>query len=650
MSPDTGLEWLIELRGRYSVMKVPCLRGNKPATIVFLKVNPMFFRPTKVALACAGIFATISTVQAQINSEFNPVVVSASRTEQSLSDVLPSVSVISRADIDKSQATNLADLLKGEAGLEFGRNGGPGSVTSFFLRGQDSKNVVVIVDGIRLKDEVTGTSQVENISLSQIERIELLRGNASALYGQGAVGGVIQIFTKAGKGDPKAYSSVSYGSRNTSDVAVGYGGQVNDYKFNFGVSRQETSGYSAINPSQLSNVNPDKDGYLNNSMSGSLSKGLGGGNEIGVRLNATYAKLDYDDAFGSRADLHTQTSANYLTGLYLKNQINDRWISRFDINASQVEIKAHKNGGLVTNNDTRQSQVRWFNTYQYSETQSFNFGAEDVRANSVAVSSWASSDASRNARAIFAGHQGKYDRLSSQLNIRYDNITSGQEATTGLLGLGYQLTQSLKAVSSISSGFNTPTLFEQTNTPGLASEKYKSREFGFVQTNPRGLTRLVYFNTSTANAILYDGSFQGSNDYGNIGKVENSGIELSSRLSLSGYVLKISAVSQDPWDVSNNRQLERRAKQYGSVDVSRAIGSYDLGAKLYGSAERKDRTGGNGTLSGYSIWSIYASKKIDKEWTARLKIDNAFDRDYQLAYGYNTPGRGAFVTLQYQPK
>jgi vitamin B12 transporter len=399
-----------------------------------------------------------------------------------------------------------------------------------------------------------------------------------------------------------------------------------------------------------STVYPDIDGYLNFSMSGSLSKGLGGGSEIGVRVNATYAKLDYDDYYSGNTttDIHTQTSANYLTGLYLKNQINDRWVSRIDINASQVEIKAHKNGGLVTNNDTRQNQVRWFNTYQYSETQSFNFGAEDVRANSVTTYD---GDASRNARAIFAGHQGKYDRLSSQLNVRYDNITSGQEVTTSLFGLGYQLTQGLKVVSSISSGFNSPTLYEQTDTPRLVGEKYKSREFGFVQANPRGLTRLVYFNTSTTNAISYTGvGFCSSGCYENIGKVENSGFELSSKLSLSGYLLKLSGITQDPWDVSNNRQLERRAKQYGSVDVSRAIGSYDLGVKLYGSAERKDRTGGNGTLAGYSTWSFYASKKIDKEWTARLKLDNAFDRDYQLAYGYNTPGRGIFATLQYQPK
>jgi vitamin B12 transporter len=607
----------------------------------------MFIKPTKIALACAGIFATVSATQAQTSSEFDPVVVSASRTEQSLSDVLPSVSVISRTEIDKSQATNLADLLQGEAGFEFGRNGGPGSITSFFLRGQDSKNVVVIVDGVRLKDEVTGTSQVENISLSQIERIELLRGNASALYGQGAVGGVIQIFTKAGKGDPKAYSSVTYGSRNSSDVAVGYGGQVNDYKFNLGVSRQETSGYSAINPSQYLNANSDKDGYLNNSMSGSLSKGFGGGNEIGFRLNATYAKLDYDDAYGNRADLHTQTSANYLTGLYLKNQINDRWISQFDINASQVEIKAHTNGGLNTNNDTRQNQVRWFNTYQYSESQSFNFGAEDVRANSVTTYN---GDASRNARAIFAGHQGKYERLSSQLNIRYDNITTGQEATTGLLGLGYQLTQTFKFVGSISSGFNSPTLSEQANSSYLKAEKYKSNELGFVYLSNSSFTRVVYFSTETKDAILYDGSWQGSNDYSNIGKVENKGFELTSKLSFNSYLVKVTAVTQDPWDVSNNRQLERRAKQYGSVDVSRAIGSYELGAKLYGSAERKDRTGGNGTLAGYSTWSFYASKKIDKEWAVRLKLDNAFDYDYQLAYGYNTPGRGVFATLQYQPK
>jgi vitamin B12 transporter len=140
------------------------LAGEQASDHCFLKVNPMFFRPSKVALACAGIFATISTAQAQTNSEFNPVVVSASRTEQSLSDVLPSVSVITRADLDRTQAKTLADALQGEPGFEFGRNGGPGGATSIFLRGSDSKNIVVLVDGVRTQTDNLGSLQFATCS------------------------------------------------------------------------------------------------------------------------------------------------------------------------------------------------------------------------------------------------------------------------------------------------------------------------------------------------------------------------------------------------------------------------------------------------------------------------------------------------------
>lgn len=608
----------------------------------------MFTKPTKLALASVGLFATIA--QAQNSSELNPVIVSASRNNQMLSEVLPSASVITRADIDKSQATNLADLLQGEAGFEYGRNGGAGSTTSFFLRGQESKNTIVIVDGIRLKDEITGTSQVENISLAQIERIEILRGNASALYGQGAVGGVIQIFTKSGKGTPKPYAYMTYGSRNSSEVAVGYGGQLEDYKFNFGVSQQTTEGISAINPAKsgMSSANHDDDGYRSHSMNGSIAKMLGGGSEIGLRVHAVYAKLDYDDSYDSSRDTHLQTSANYLTGLYLRHQVNSRWVSQLDVNASQVEIKAHKNGGIVTNNDTRQNQIRWSNTYQYSDSQIVNFGAENTRANSVTTYN---GDASRDARALFAGYQGKYGALDTQINMRYDNLSSGQEAGTGLMGLGYTFTPGFKVISNASTGFNVPTLYQQTDTPALKPEKYKSKELGFVSSSSNHLTRLVYFVTSTSNAISYTGSNTcASNCYENIGRVENQGVELTSKASVFGYVIKVMAVSQDPWDVSSGVQLQRRAKEYGSIDISKPIRDYDLGVKLYAASERKDTTVINTTLPGYSIWSFYASKKIDQNWIARIRLENAFDRDYQLAYGYNTPSRGLFATLQYQPK
>jgi vitamin B12 transporter len=209
--------------------------------MIFLEIYPMFTNPTKIALACAGIFATITPIHAQTNnSELNPVIISASRTEQPLSEVLPSVSVITRADLDRTQAKTLADALQGEPGFEFGRNGGPGGVTSFFLRGQDSKNVIVLIDGVRSQTDNIGALQVSALSLSNVERIEVLRGNAGALYGESAIGGVINIITQSGSGTPKANALMSYGSRNTSEVSAGYSGEINQTKFSFNVSRFDT--------------------------------------------------------------------------------------------------------------------------------------------------------------------------------------------------------------------------------------------------------------------------------------------------------------------------------------------------------------------------------------------------------------------------
>ena len=175
------------------------------------------------------------------------VVVTATRVEQPLADVLASVSVISRSDIDKAQAQSLAELLASEAGLEFARNGGPGTVTSFFLRGQESRNTVILIDGVRTQVDQLGALQITDMPLAMIEKIEVLKGNASALYGDAAVGGVINIFTRGAAAKSGAFGDVSMGSRNTNSVNVGYGSAVGGTKFNVSAGGYKTSGFSSKN-------------------------------------------------------------------------------------------------------------------------------------------------------------------------------------------------------------------------------------------------------------------------------------------------------------------------------------------------------------------------------------------------------------------
>jgi len=255
-----------------------------------------------VALACSFI-STTEFAHADAGALALPqVMVTATRVEQPLADVLSSVSVITRADIERSQAQSLADLLQGEAGFEFARNGGPGAVTSFFLRGQNSINSVIVVDGVRSSVDQIGSLLVIDIPLQQIERVEILRGNASALYGDAAVGGVISITTVSGKGKAQAYGSVGLGTSNTRQLQAGYAGEFEGVRLNLNLGQSASDGFSAIDSGKRANANPDKDGYTSQFFALNMDRNMDADTAVGLRFKFSSSSDDYDDAFGSSTE------------------------------------------------------------------------------------------------------------------------------------------------------------------------------------------------------------------------------------------------------------------------------------------------------------------------------------------------------------
>jgi vitamin B12 transporter len=206
----------------------------------------MSYNKSAIAMACVPLF--VNFVNAQEVSSFNPIVVSGARFEQPLSEVLPSVTVITKEEIQRSQARSVAEVLQGEPGVEIGANGGLGALTSFFLRGENSVNTAIYVDGVRVQPD--GLGSLNNTSfppLQSIERIEVLRGNAGALYGEAAIGGVIHIFTNAGANQPpKAFVTTTYGTYNTVDVNAGIAGRVGDTTFNISANDLSSSGFAPI--------------------------------------------------------------------------------------------------------------------------------------------------------------------------------------------------------------------------------------------------------------------------------------------------------------------------------------------------------------------------------------------------------------------
>lgn len=619
-----------------------------------------------VPVLCVAV-AGVSSTYAQ-SPQSNPVVITGSRLAEPLADVLPSVSVISRQDIEKSQAPTLADLLQGEAGVEFGRNGGPGSVTSFFLRGQNSVNTVILVDGVRTQVDGGGNLTVTDLPLDMIERVEVLRGNASALYGEAAIGGVINIITRRSQGQPKAYASLEVGSFQTRRASVGYGGVSQDLSYDLQLGKSDSKGFSAIDPALKPKANPDRDGSETTFGNVRFEKRLSASRQLGLRLNAKSTGTDFDTTSDTAADTHRFKTRTEGVNLFWREAITEQWLSQLDLSHAHFANDSLKNGAIAvsyfgTPNGEyhgRQNSLRWFNTYAVLPNSMLNFGLDHSDEAYKQLNSY---EAKRHLTGYFAGMNHKEGPWTWQANARHDavsleRVASGaggskdNSAASYLLGMGYALTPQWRATASVSTGFRTPTadeLMGYGGTLSLTPEKHKTSELGLSFQQARTLARLVYFRTRSENAIAWSGSFSCYEDcYRNIGETRNQGLELSVRTQWAGNTVRLNAVSQDPWNVTDSTALLRRAKRYGSLDVSRPWGAYEIGTRLYAASARADW--GNVNLPGYALVSLYASRKIDNNWTLRARLDNALDKSYQLVDAYNTAGRGLFIALHYSPK
>lgn len=640
---------------------------------------------------------------AQIVTSFNPVVVSAARVEQPLSEVIPSVTVITREDIERSQAIVIEDVLMGQPGIEFARNGSIGASASFFMRGQDAKSLVIFVDGVRIQTDGLGTLQTSALPAPQlVERIEILRGNVSALYGEAAIGGVIDIHTRSGSGgDPKFYATTTVGSHNTIDTSAGYGGQVEGVRFNLAFSEMSASGIAPFNATQALAINNYYWGapFASNqnagasqikSFTGAISKDVGQGLELGLREFHSSSRFQNDDGTGPTNISLNLFAKNDVT-IFLNKKINADWKTHLELtNAyfnsidSQVyDPKAVADGNTYpvgtsssySKNASSSNILKWDNVYKWGKQSSLNFGYELAAQNFNS----GTDQLLRNSQAFFAGISQKWNSFEFQGNFRRDQLGVNQpdalssekyySVNTGLVGLGYWINNNLKLTASNSTGFRAPAVQELTGYYGGSSTNWnllpqatKSKELGLEYFNDWSNFRVVRFNTQTTNFIDYDSNYCGvyCGGFVNDALIFNQGWEFSERLNWNGYQVTAAYTLQNPMNATTGQQLARRARDFGSVDVNKSLGEnrkFDVGAKVLFSGSRSDvycapafDSNQTCSLDAYQIWSFYAGMKINEELKLRFRIDNAFNEKYQLAYGYNTPGTTAWLTLIYQEK
>jgi vitamin B12 transporter len=580
-----------------------------------------------------------------------PVVVTAQRGAQPLADAIPQTTLFDRQDIADSTATDLPGLLQLAPGAQIVRNGGPGSNATLMLRGAASTQTLVLIDGVRVDSASLGQSQLAQLPLAQVDHVEIVSGNVSALYGSSAIGGVVQVFTKDGDNHPPRFNfSVGYGSYGTQTQQAGVDGALDqDGKTTFSItlSRAKDDGFSSIDPALAPNANPNANGYLNESISASLAHKFSDKWDAGVRYFQSNGNDSYDNAYGTPTDLNNLYSKVREASAFANGKLTEWWTTHFVVGQGNDRSQVKTNGVYNSKFNTDNHQYTWQNDFVIAPDQKVQLGYEHL---DQSVDSDQFSAPARHVNSGFVGYTGRFGRSRFQANVRRDQYSDFGGANSYYLGYGFDFTEHWTATASYSDAFRAPSFddlyYPISGNPAIQPERSHSIEAALqYASSALGVLRLTAFQTRYANLIDYPQVSPGIFVAENVGRAKVQGLEGS----WSGHVgktdMRAALTLQNPVDEEHHTDLGRRARHFASFAANRTIDGWRVGGEWIVSGPRTD----SGTpLGGYGIVNLSARYDITKAWYVSARIDNFLNKDYELAYTYNTPRRGAYVTLGWQ--
>ncbi len=608
-------------------------------------------RISAAALAATLCFAAAVEAKDAANViQDDAIVVTASRSEQRVRDAIPHTTVITAQEIRDSGAVDLPTLLRREAGLEVSQNGGVGTTSSTFLRGAGTNQVLVLVDGVRVSSLTTGGTQIDQLMLDQIERVEIVRGNVSSLYGSGAIGGVIQVFTRQGRGAPRGSVDIGAGGEGTRRLRADYSGEIGATRFSLNISRFDTDGFSSLRSTSSLTANPDRDGYRNESISGGLSHRFAAGHEAGIRVLSSRGKVEFDNAFADRiTDRHEGRTQVESVLAYTNNQLASRWLSKLAFSGGTDRFDDATNGVTTSWTRTRNSQLTWQNEVLLAPEHTLMLGLEALRQGVASTTAYVRTG--RDVDALLLGYRGRVGRHALQLNLRSEDYSDFGRANTHFAGYGYDLGERWRIVASGSRAFRAPTFNElfypDYGNANLRPERSRSVEAGLQYASGPHLARAVAFRSRITDLI-------NSSPVVNLNLAEIDGMEFSYRGSAAGFDLRASLTLHDPVQIAAGvgSQLIRRAKSFGSLAVGRSFGPWRLGAEILASEKRFDNhitayPSRREQLAGYEVVNLTAAYRLGASTSIQVRLDNVFDADYELTQGYNTQGRKLTATLRH---
>ncbi len=554
-----------------------------------------------------------------------------------------SITVITRKQIDNSRALTLPEMLRGVAGLDIVTNEGLGKTSALFMRGTESDHVVVFLDGIKIGSATQGNVSFEHLSLSHIERIEIVRGPSSGE----AIGGVIHIFTRQSQKPTITFSS-GMGVDSTYQVTAGLSGTVKNTWYSLYADHLQTKGFDDCQNNMNGGcftIEPDDDGYDNTSYSVRLGHHFG--NMFNLEAHALQAKghTEYDSSFENEADSFQQ-----VLGLKAEASFNNWW--RMTVHGGISDDESDNWGHQLKKSffHTHRKTFSFKNDFFISDTSTLILGYDYQKD---AVSSTAYTVDNRDNNAFFAEYKIKFDTIDLIAGLREDDNEQFGKQITGNFDLAYSLNPTLRLVLSYGTAFKVPTFndlyYPYYGNPILAPEESESFEIALKSIQKEYKWSLTAYRTKIANLITSNFDPVTDNFFaGNLNQATIKGIEYSFNWHKDGWEFNSTGSWLKPEDDSTGHLLPRRAERTAWVELAEKVGPSRLGISWLVQSHRYDDMANNYQLSGYDIWNLTGDYEFNKHWTMRFRVENLTNNQYETARFFKTQGMFWFMSLHSQ--
>lgn len=606
----------------------------------------------KKSLLCTALSVTACSGWAQDTSP-DTLVVTANRFQQPVNTVLAPTEIVTREDIDRWQSKDLTDVMRRLPGVDVAQNGGMGQSSNIYIRGAEARHTLVLIDGIPLaKSGITGIADFSQIPLSLIQRIEMIRGPRSAVYGADAIGGVINIITQ--NTQPGGKVQVGVGSNHYQQYDASLRQELGeDTLATIAGSFTDTKGYN-VQPDSSYSGDSDRDGFRNKTFWAGVTHKFTDELSAFVRGYGYSNNTDYDAGYKDGGDEHQVYNHTYETGLAWNNdfystQLTGSYQKYKDYNYSSTQ-GLYQAG--TTLDDMTQKNVQWGNSFIVGKG-TVSAGIDWQQQKLTSVDTYNSNDYKRDNTGYYLTAQQKVDTVTLEGALRGDDNEQFGWNGTWQTAVGWEFVPDYQVTISYGTGFQAPTLGQMygqsrlyiTPNPNLEAEKSGQFEVGL-----QGLTgpvnwRLAAYQNKIKNLIDYYSPDNGMTGvYYNTQSATIKGVELTGDFDTGPVTHRISMGYLDPRRDSDNEVLAHRSRQQYKYQLDWTMLGFDmdLSYQYYGKSYNNNSNQFSSTqrrMPSYSLLDISASYPITSQLTVRGKIANLFDKDYETVYGYATAGR-----------